>query len=107
VLLEDQDRSAWDRAEIEEGLALTERLNRRGGPGPYGLQAAIAAEHARAARPQDTDWAAIANLYGMLAGTLRSPVVELNRAVAVAMADGPDAGLRLIDALAEEGSLDR
>jgi len=89
VLLEDQDRSLWDEAEIEEGLALAARAGR----GRYGLQAAIAAEHARAEAAADTDWPRIAALYGELAEIDRSPVVELNRAVAVALAEGPGAGL--------------
>ena len=93
VLLEDQDRSRWDRGEIDAGTALLRRLP----PGPYVLQAAIAAEHARAARATDTDWARIAELYALLAVAAPGPVVELNRAVAVAMADGPQRGLELID----------
>jgi RNA polymerase sigma-70 factor (ECF subfamily) len=93
VLLEDQDRSRWDAAAIEEGLALA----RRGPPlGRYGLQAAIAAEHAREGGP---DWSRIARLYEPLAAITGSPVVELNRAVAVAMADGPAAGLEVVDRL--------
>jgi RNA polymerase sigma-70 factor, ECF subfamily len=98
VLLEDQDRSAWDRKEIEEGLALVRRAAAVQ-PGPYALQAAIAAQHARAASPADTDWPELVRLYGQLARTHPSPVVELNRAVAVAMAEGPEAGLALIDAV--------
>jgi RNA polymerase sigma-70 factor (ECF subfamily) len=93
VLLEDQDRSLWDRAEIDAGTALLRRLP----PGPYVLQAAIAAEHARAARARDTDWARIAELYALLAAAAPGPVVELNRAVAVAMAEGPQRGLELIE----------
>jgi RNA polymerase sigma-70 factor (ECF subfamily) len=93
VLLEDQDRSLWDRAEIDEGIELVSRLP----PGPYVVQAAIAAEHARAARASDTDWARIADLYGLLARMAPGPVVELNRAVAVAMAEGPERGLELMD----------
>ena len=93
VLLEDQDRSLWDRAQIDEGLELVRRLP----PGPYGLQAAVAAEHARAVRAADTDWARIAELYGLLARAAPGPVVELNRAVAVAMAEGPRRGLELMD----------
>jgi len=98
VLLEDQDRSLWHRDEIEEGLELARRarqVRRR----PYALQAAIAAEHAGAASAADTDWPAIARLYGELAQLHPSPVVELNRAVAVAMAEGPESGLELIDAI--------
>ena len=97
VLLEDQDRSSWDRAAIEEGANLVERALRGGRPGPYQVQAAIAALHAQAAGPAETDWPQIAGLYGWLAKMAPSPVVELNRAVAVAMADGPAKGLELID----------
>ncbi len=97
VLLEDQDRSLWDRREIDTGLGLLERAERIGLAGPYLLQAAIAAEHARAAAAEATDWARIASLYGLLAQAQRSPVIELNRAVAVAMADGPERGLELLD----------
>jgi RNA polymerase sigma-70 factor, ECF subfamily len=96
VLLEQQDRSVWDQAEVEEGLALAVRAL-RGGAGRYGLQAAIAAEHARARVADDTDWNRIAGLYGDLARLDPSPVVELNRAVAVALAEGPDQGLALVD----------
>jgi len=100
VLLEDQDRSLWDREEIEEGLALVESAaSRTRVPGPYLLQAAIAAEHARAPTAADTDWPRIAHLYGWLAAVQPSPVVELNRAVAIAMAEGPERGLELIDRL--------
>jgi RNA polymerase sigma-70 factor (ECF subfamily) len=100
VLLEDQDRSLWDRAAIEEGRRLTElalRLDRP--PGPYAIQAAIAALHDTAARPDDTDWCQIAALYGALARQTGSPVIELNRAVAVAMCDGPAAGLAVLNEL--------
>ncbi|MEX2459522.1 MAG: RNA polymerase sigma factor [Actinomycetota bacterium] len=100
VLLEDQDRALWDPAEIEEGLGLVERAARLAPAGSYVLQAAIAAEHARAAASEATDWRAIAGLYGRLAALRPSPVVELNRAVAVAMAAGPGAGLAMIDAIA-------
>jgi RNA polymerase sigma-70 factor (ECF subfamily) len=93
VLLEDQDRSRWDRAEIDEGIELVRRLP----PGPYALQAAIAAEHARAGRAGDTDWRRVADLYAELAARTPGPVVELNRGVAVAMTDGPERGLELID----------
>jgi RNA polymerase sigma-70 factor (ECF subfamily) len=96
VLLEDQDRSLWDPGEIEEGLQLV-RGTVRSRPGPYALQAAIAAMHALAASPDETDWARIAALYRELAEVAPSPVVELNGAVAVAMADGPEAGLELMD----------
>lgn len=105
VLLEDQDRTRWDRAEIDEGLAMLEVGLRLGPPDPYTLQAAIAALHARAASAFDTDWARIAALYVALHGLSPSPVVRLNHAVAVAMSEGPTAGLRLLDALAAEGAL--
>jgi len=93
VLLEDQDRRLWDRDEIEEGLEIVRRLP----PGAYALQAAIAAEHARADKSEATDWRRIVELYALLARAAPSPVVELNRAVAVAMADGPERGLELIE----------
>ena len=99
VLLEDQDRSRWDRAEIDEGQAVLDRAFQVGRAGPYQVQAAIAALHDTAASPADTDWREIAALYGRLANLAPSPVVELNRAVAVAMAEGPRAGLALLDAL--------
>ena len=102
VLLEDQDRSRWDHDAIDEGLAMLERAAALGPAGPYRVQAEIAALHDRAPRPEDTDWAAIAGRYAELAELQPSPVVELNRAVAVAMADGPAAGLPLIDALTPE-----
>jgi len=106
VLLPDQDRARWDAASIERGLAALARAEALGGGGgPYALQAAIAACHARAPRAEDTDWARIASLYAELARVAPSPVVELNRAVAVAMAFGPEAGLELVDALASEPSL--
>ncbi|TXL90289.1 sigma-70 family RNA polymerase sigma factor [Streptomyces sp. IB2014 016-6] len=106
VLLADQDRSRWDRRLIRRGVeALTRASALDGAPGPYALQAAIAACHARAATYGDTDWAAIAALYGRLAALTPSPVVELNRAVAVSMADGPEAALALVDALAAEPAL--
>src|SRR5207237_9713528 len=91
----------WDQAEGAEGIGLVRRALRRGRPGPYEIQASIAVEHARARRPEDTDWRRIAALYGLLAGVAPSPVVELNRAVAVAMAGGLEAGLAMIDGLAE------
>jgi RNA polymerase sigma-70 factor, ECF subfamily len=97
VLLEDQDRTLWDRREIETGLGLLERASRLGPPGPYVLQAAIAAEHARSESAAETDWPRIASLYDLLARAQPSPVIELNRAAAVAMAEGPDRGLELID----------
>jgi RNA polymerase sigma-70 factor (ECF subfamily) len=100
VLLDEQDRSRWDRSEIAEGLELVPRALAMGRPpGPYAVQAAIAAVHAQAASREATDWAQIAALYGVLARVAPSPVVEMNRAVAVAMAEGPAAGLRLLDAL--------
>jgi RNA polymerase sigma-70 factor (ECF subfamily) len=99
VLLEDQDRSRWDHDAIDDGLAVLARAAVLGTPGPYQLQASIAALHDRAPRPEDTDWPAIAALYGRLVALQPSPVIELNRAVAIAMADGPAAGLPLIDAL--------
>jgi RNA polymerase sigma-70 factor (ECF subfamily) len=106
VLLEDQDRSRWDRREIETGQGLLDRAIRLGPPGPYVLQAAIAAEHARAADPDGTDWSRIASLYGLLAQAQPSPVIELNRAVAVAMAEGPERGLELLDDPALTEALD-
>ena len=107
ILLLDQDRGRWDHVLIRRGLAALRRAEQTGdGLGPYGLQAAIAACHARARRPEETDWARIASLYGALAEATPSPVVELNRAVAVGMARGPAAGLEIADALAAEGSLD-
>ncbi len=105
VLLEEQDRSLWDRASIREGLELVAEALSRGGAGFYALQAAIAAVHARATSPADTDWPQIAGLYELLLGRHPSPVVALNRAVAVAMARGPETGLALVDELAAEGSL--
>jgi len=105
VRLEEQDRSRWDRVQIEQGAALVEEALRAGPPGSYALQAAIAALHARAPRPADTDWPQIAALYAVLLRVQPSPVVELNRAVAVAMADGPERGLFLIDQLEARGEL--
>ena len=106
VLLLDQDRARWDQLLIQRGLAALARAEALGGPpGPYVLQAAITACHARAATPEATDFRRIADLYGELAALVRSPVVELNRAVAVSMADGPAAGLSLIDALSAAPSL--
>jgi RNA polymerase sigma-70 factor, ECF subfamily len=100
VLLEDQDRSRWDRAKIDEGGRLLERAISLRRPGPYQLQAAIAALHAEAKTPRETDWAQISALYGELARIEPSPVVELNRAVAVAMAEGPSPALELVDRIA-------
>src|ERR671931_301777 len=106
VLLLDQDRARWDQLLIGRGGAGLERAERLGGAlGPYALQAAIAACHARARTPEQTDWAAIAALYDALAQVAPSPVVELNRAVALAMEFGPAAGLELVDALTSEPSL--
>ncbi len=107
ILLLDQNRALWDQLLIRRGLAALERAEALGGArGPYALQAAIAACHARALAPAETDWAHIARLYAELARLLPSPVVELNRAVAVAMAFGPQAGLDLVEALAAEPSLE-
>jgi RNA polymerase sigma-70 factor, ECF subfamily len=102
VPLDEQDRTCWDRPAIDEGLGLLYAAFRRRQPGPYQVQAAIAACHARADHAADTDWPQIAALYGRLADLVPSPVVRLNRAVAVAMADGPAAGLALVDELAGE-----
>jgi len=106
VLLEDQDRSLWSRELIAEGVALVERALGSRRFGPYSLQAAIAAVHAEAPSAAATDWAQIVALYDVLAGMDPSPVVELNRAVAVAMRDGPGAGLPLIDELMKKGDLE-
>jgi predicted RNA polymerase sigma factor len=108
ILLLDQNRALWDQLLIRRGLAalaLAEKLG--GAEGPYALQAAIAACHARARTPEETDWPRIAELYGALAAVTPSPVVELNRAVAVGMASGPAAGLARVDALVSEPSLAR
>ncbi len=105
VLLEDQDRSLWDRAEIDDALALVEEVLGHGGPRPFALQAAIAALHAQARRASDTDWRQIAALYGVLLHVHPTPVIELNRAAAISMVDGPEVALRLIDALAARGEL--
>ncbi|HET7088128.1 MAG TPA: RNA polymerase sigma factor [Anaerolineae bacterium] len=105
VLLEDQDRSLWNREQIAEGTALVERTLSSGRLGPYTLQAAIAVVHAAAPDFAATDWAQIVSLYDMLAQVAPSPVVEINRAVAVAMHDGPLAGLALIDAILARGDL--
>ena len=107
ILLLDQNRALWDQLLIRRGLAALERAEKLGGAqGSYALQAAIAACHARARVPEDTDWARIAGLYGRLAIVAPSPVVELNRAVALSMAVGPAAGLELVDALSTEPALD-
>lgn len=105
VLLEDQDRAHWDQAEIAEGLALLERALAQRQPGPFQIQAAISALHAQAATAADTDWQEIAALYCELARRAPSPVVELNRAVAVGMAQGPLVGLMELDQLKLEASL--
>jgi RNA polymerase sigma-70 factor (ECF subfamily) len=105
VVLEDQDRSRWDRRQIAEALPLVDEAL-RGGPGPFAVQAAIAALHCQAARPEDTDWPQILRLYDLLERIQPSPVVSLNRAVAVAMVGGPRAALALVDALAVSGDLD-
>jgi RNA polymerase sigma-70 factor, ECF subfamily len=105
ILLEDQDRSLWNRDQIAEGKALVERVLSSRRFGPYTLQAAIAAVHADAPNAAATDWAQIAGLYELLVRVEPSPVVELNRAVAVAMRDGPAAGLALIDAILARGDL--
>jgi predicted RNA polymerase sigma factor len=106
ILLFDQNRAHWDQLLIRRGLAGLDRAEKLGGArGPYTLQAAIAACHARARTPEETDWPRIAGLYQELAQLAPSPVVELNRAVAVAMAFGPAAGLELVDALTSEPSL--
>jgi RNA polymerase sigma-70 factor (ECF subfamily) len=102
VLLEDQDRSKWDHDMIDEGVAVLDRAIAKRRPGPYQVQAAIGALHAQAPRPEDTDWPEIAALYGVLARMQPTPVVRLNLAAAVAMADGPEHGLRLVDALEPE-----
>jgi RNA polymerase sigma-70 factor (ECF subfamily) len=102
ITLADQDRTRWDRTAIEEGVRVLDASLARGRPGPYQLQAAIAACHATARHADDTDWARIAQLYEVVAQLNPSPVVELNRAVAVAMADGPAAGLALVDALRDK-----
>jgi RNA polymerase sigma-70 factor, ECF subfamily len=105
ITLEEQNRQLWDRREIAEGVPLLEAALREGARGEYALQAAIAALHARAQRPEDTDWAQIARLYDALLRQRPSPVVELNRAAAVAMAEGPSQGLALIEALEAKGEL--
>jgi RNA polymerase sigma-70 factor (ECF subfamily) len=105
VTLEHQDRARWDASEIDEGVGVLNAALRHDRVGPYQLQAAIAACHATAAHATDTDWAQIAQLYGRLAQLVPSAVVELNRAVAVAMADGPAAGLKLVEALDASGAL--
>jgi RNA polymerase sigma-70 factor, ECF subfamily len=105
ILLDAQDRALWDRAMIDEGIRLVERALSGSQVGPYTIQAAIAAVHAGAATPADTDWAEIVGLYDVLARADPSPVIELNRAVAVAMRDGPAAGLGIIEAILGRGDL--
>ena len=105
VLLEEQDRGRWNQRQIAEALPLVEEAL-RGGPGPYAVQAAIAALHCEAARPQDTDWPQIVQLYDLLERLQPSPIVSLNRAAAVAMVEGPQPALALIDRLAAAGELD-
>jgi RNA polymerase sigma-70 factor (ECF subfamily) len=106
VVLEEQDRRLWHADQIAEALPLVDEAL-RGGPGPFALQAAIAALHCQASRSEETDWAQIVRLYDLLERVQPSPVVSLNRAVAVAMVDGPERGLALIDRLAADGTLDR
>ncbi len=96
VLLDEQDRARWDQAKIHEGIAVLDEALALHDPGPYQVQAAISALHAEAATPEETDWPQIAALYNTLAVMMPSPVVEVNRAVAVAMAQGPAAGLELL-----------
>jgi RNA polymerase sigma-70 factor (ECF subfamily) len=105
VVLDDQDRSLWDRAQITEALPLVARAMLEE-PGPFTLQAAVAAVHGRARRKEDTDWPEIARLYARLEQVAPSPIVTLNRAVAVAMVDGPRAARDIVDALARSGELD-
>jgi predicted RNA polymerase sigma factor len=104
IVLLEQDRRRWDRLLIRRGLAALEKAESLGG-GPYTVQAAIAACHARARTPEETDWARIASLYARLGELAPSPIVELNRAVAVSMAEGPAAGLAVLDGLRDEPSL--
>jgi predicted RNA polymerase sigma factor len=105
ITLLDQNRSLWDRVLINHALRALSRAESLGGTGPYVLQASIAACHARAATPEGTDWARIATLYASLAAVTGSPIVELNRAVAVAMADGPAAGLEIVEGLRDDPAL--
>jgi RNA polymerase sigma-70 factor, ECF subfamily len=106
ILLEDQDRARWDHRQIVEGLTLVKETMSMGTPGPYAIQAAIAAEHARARRSEDTDWASIAGLYAMLMEMQPTAIIALNHAVAIAMAYGPAHGLGLIAELEASGELD-
>jgi len=104
VTLEDQDRSRWNFTQINEATSLVDEAL-RGDAGPFTIEAAISAVHCRATRAADTDWPQIVRLYDLLQQLMPSPVVSLNRAVAVAMADGPDAGLRILDPLERSGQL--
>jgi RNA polymerase sigma-70 factor (ECF subfamily) len=105
VVLEEQDRTLWNRRQIDEALVLVAEAL-RGEPGPFALEAAIAAEHCKAARPEDTNWSQIVKLYDLLSEVMPSPIVSLNRAVGIAMAKGPRPALELIDELAASGELD-
>jgi RNA polymerase sigma-70 factor (ECF subfamily) len=105
VILEEQDRTRWNQPQIAEALPLVEEAF-RGEPGPFALQAAIAGLHCQAARSEDTDWPQIVRLYDLLERLQPSPIVSLNRAVAVAMAVGPQSGLALIDGITADGDLD-
>jgi len=105
-VLDEQDRTLWNADQSSEGIALTERALKSGRFGPYTLQAAIAAVHAEAVHAEDTDWRQIAGLYDVLLRVQPSPVVELNRAAAIAMSEGAERGLSLIDALLERGELE-
>ncbi|MGA8037520.1 MAG: RNA polymerase sigma factor [Candidatus Acidiferrales bacterium] len=107
ITLEEQDRSLWNHAQIEQGIALVQRALRQGHPGPYQLQAAIAAIHCEGARAEDTDWRQIASLYAELARLVPTPIVALNHAVAIAMSDGFERGLALMDRLGVDGDLDQ
>jgi len=107
ILLDEQDRSRWNRAYIEEGEALVREALSSPRAGAYSIQAAIAAVHAEAPTPADTDWREIVGLYDLLLRFTPSPIVELNRAVAVAMRDGPEVGLAALDALLADGELDK
>ncbi|NIP25110.1 MAG: RNA polymerase subunit sigma-24, partial [Phycisphaerae bacterium] len=105
ITLEEQDRSLWDQTQIRAGLAILERANALERPGPYQIQAAISAQHARAKRPQDTDWQRISTLYAILHQNNPSPIIALNYSVAVAMHEGPERGLQLLVELAEHVDL--
>lgn len=105
VLLEAQERSRWNQGQIAEALPLVDEAV-QGNPGPYGLQAAIAAEHCKATKAEETDWQQIVSLYGRLESIDPSPVISLNRAAAIAMADGPNAALSILDTLSDTGDLE-